>query len=442
MNTVVTSTYGVWVSGFLKCNEQFSWQRSTVLILRSAWWQAGLILSLRTIMNFMCQLPVGHVVDVSTCKRVLLVIACIVIGAAAVSVIVVDRIPFLKQYVLSFLAVKSIVEGAFQAAYNPLRDTMTLGIVGKDHFDNVAKKCEAANHAGQVHPVMHTRWCQRICSRQCFSFSLLPAQPTSVPQPSTADLFRDRCGCNRLLSVSNAVYLFGLVGIMGVLTIFCLILIPEHRTPDIDGKKTTMIDGMVARNETETQHAEDETDSRKDENEKNKKNVVTPNKGYILLNQHPHPHLRRLGTHLPLWQRRSVTPSSVPICSCAWWWWCRRGNELYFRRAQLHGVRDYWPRWNPLHKWLLAAMESPTQATTGRDGILIFKIFMYNINFELYLNTNVLEKTRSVLVSISNSLGFQNWYGLSIVELQTGIRVRVRIGVRSGVGLKWKKCHS
>ena len=116
--------------------------------------------------KFICQLPVGYLVDTSTCKRVLLVVACTIIGAAAVSVIAADRIPFLRTYMLPFLVVKSIVEGAFQSAYDPLRGSMTLGIVGKLHFDNVAKKCEAANHAGQVRPVS-VCVCACVCVRVC-----------------------------------------------------------------------------------------------------------------------------------------------------------------------------------------------------------------------------------------------------------------------------------
>ena len=60
---------------------------------------------------------------------------------------------------------------------------------------------------------------------------------------------------------------------MGVLAIFCLLLIPEYRAPGIDGGKMKMINDTIARNETETPKGaeKDGADGGKDGNEKSEK---------------------------------------------------------------------------------------------------------------------------------------------------------------------------
>ncbi len=115
---------------------------SVYLVAAKGWdaGRAGVILFVRDGSALAVQTFVGGFVDGFEHKRLLLILATFTAGLAASS------IAFSQNFV--FLILKSIVEGVAICFITPCKNSLALGLIGPEKFDQVAKQNEVADHSG------------------------------------------------------------------------------------------------------------------------------------------------------------------------------------------------------------------------------------------------------------------------------------------------------
>eukprot|EP00985_Skeletonema_marinoi_P008447 scaffold3842_cov150-Skeletonema_marinoi.AAC.1 len=115
---------------------------SVYLVAEKGWdaGRAGIIWFTRDISALLCQTCVGGFVDGFENKRLLLILATASASIAASSMV------FTQNF--AFLIMKSIVEGVATCFITPCKNSVVLGLIGHEQFDEVAKANEIAHHAG------------------------------------------------------------------------------------------------------------------------------------------------------------------------------------------------------------------------------------------------------------------------------------------------------
>jgi len=115
---------------------------SVYLVAAKGWdaGRAGVIWFARDGSALLSQTFVGGFVDGSEHKRLLLILATFTAGLAASS------IAFSQNFI--FLIMKSIVEGVAICFIVPCKNSLALGLIGPEKFDQVAKVNEVADHSG------------------------------------------------------------------------------------------------------------------------------------------------------------------------------------------------------------------------------------------------------------------------------------------------------
>ena len=115
---------------------------SVYLVAEKGWdaGRAGIIWFARDVSALLCQTCVGGFVDGFENKRLLLILATASASIAASSM------AFSQNFV--FLILKSIVEGVAICFITPCKNSVVLGLIGHETFDQVSKANEIADHAG------------------------------------------------------------------------------------------------------------------------------------------------------------------------------------------------------------------------------------------------------------------------------------------------------
>ncbi len=115
---------------------------SVYLVAENGWdaGSAGIIWFVRDISTLLCQMFAGAFVDSFEHKQTLLVLATASASIAATSMV------FSQNF--TFLVVKSIIEGVSTCFLTPCKNSVALGLIGSETFDEVSKENEMADHAG------------------------------------------------------------------------------------------------------------------------------------------------------------------------------------------------------------------------------------------------------------------------------------------------------
>ena len=115
---------------------------SVYLVAEKGWdaGRAGIIWFARDISVVLCQTCVGGIIDGSENKRLLLFLATASASIAACSIV------FTQNF--AFLIIKSIVEGVAICFITPCKNSVVLGLIGHEAFDEVSKANEIADHGG------------------------------------------------------------------------------------------------------------------------------------------------------------------------------------------------------------------------------------------------------------------------------------------------------
>lgn len=114
------------------------------LLTERQWDQAsiGLVMSVAGIAGIVAQTPAGALIDRSTAKRALMVVASICVTCACVALPLFDR--------FELVAATQALAGAAGAIFAPAVAAVTLGLVGPKAFARRTGRNEAFNHAGNA----------------------------------------------------------------------------------------------------------------------------------------------------------------------------------------------------------------------------------------------------------------------------------------------------
>jgi MFS family permease len=117
---------------------------SIYLLTEQKWDQAsiGVVMSVAALAGIAAQTPAGALIDKSTAKRGLMVVAAIVVTAACLS------LPFIGRFEL--VAATQALAASAGAIFPPAVAAVTLGIVGPRAFAKRIGRNEAFNHAGNA----------------------------------------------------------------------------------------------------------------------------------------------------------------------------------------------------------------------------------------------------------------------------------------------------
>ena len=114
------------------------------LLTEQKWDEAsiGAVMSVAALAGIVAQTPAGALIDRSTAKRALMVIAAIVVTLACLT------LPLIHRFEL--VAVTQALAAAAGAIFAPAIAAVTLGIVGPKAFARRTGRNEAFNHAGNA----------------------------------------------------------------------------------------------------------------------------------------------------------------------------------------------------------------------------------------------------------------------------------------------------
>jgi len=114
------------------------------LLTEQRWDEAsiGIVMSIAAIAGIVAQTPAGALIDRSTAKRALMVVAAILVTLSSIT------LPFLHRFEL--VAATQAVAAAAGAIFAPAIAAVTLGIVGPRAFARRTGRNEAFNHAGNA----------------------------------------------------------------------------------------------------------------------------------------------------------------------------------------------------------------------------------------------------------------------------------------------------
>lgn len=114
------------------------------LLTEQRWDEAsiGVVMSIAAIAGIIAQTPAGALIDRSTAKRALMVVAAILVTISSIT------LPFLHR--LELVAATQAVAAAAGAIFAPAIAAVTLGIVGPRAFARRTGRNEAFNHAGNA----------------------------------------------------------------------------------------------------------------------------------------------------------------------------------------------------------------------------------------------------------------------------------------------------
>jgi len=137
---------GYLVMGFsffiANVNDGFGPIQTVYLVVAKEWGAgpAGVIWMIRELSTMACAVPLGHLLDNTRNKRMLISALILTLSVANVSIV------FSEDF--WFLAVRAFVAGVTGTSIRPGMASLTLGIVGSTHFDRWAARCQVANFAG------------------------------------------------------------------------------------------------------------------------------------------------------------------------------------------------------------------------------------------------------------------------------------------------------
>lgn len=114
------------------------------LLTEQKWDEAsiGVVMSIAAIAGIVAQTPAGALIDRSTAKRALIVVAAIFVTISSIT------LPFLHRFEL--VAATQAIAAAAGAIFAPAIAAVTLGIVGPRAFARRTGRNEAFNHAGNA----------------------------------------------------------------------------------------------------------------------------------------------------------------------------------------------------------------------------------------------------------------------------------------------------
>lgn len=104
--------------------------------------QIGFVMSVAGVAGLLAQTPAGALTDISTAKRTIIAIACVVVTSSAIA------LPFLASSPL--IAGSQAAAHTAEAFFGPTIAAITLGLVGPGAFTRRIGRNETFNHAGNA----------------------------------------------------------------------------------------------------------------------------------------------------------------------------------------------------------------------------------------------------------------------------------------------------
>jgi len=104
--------------------------------------QIGIVMSVAGVAGLLAQTPAGALTDISTAKRAIIAVACVIVTCTAI------MLPFLASSPL--IAGSQAAAHTAEAFFGPTIAAITLGLVGPGAFTRRIGRNEAFNHAGNA----------------------------------------------------------------------------------------------------------------------------------------------------------------------------------------------------------------------------------------------------------------------------------------------------